>query len=378
MDQGEICMLVCLDCSKCFDIIDHDKLLSKLEAYGIDSHWLTDYFSGHTQQVKIARKDGGAILSATLPNNTGVYQGGSLSCLMFSIFANEMDLHTGDSTVVQYADDTQILVCGKKERLHELVLRAETAIEKLVDWFCQNQMKINASKTQLLVLGTKQMLRNLPQISIKVGTSTVTESRTVRNLGLVIDKHLTFQPHIDQLTAKSTGALIALMHARHLLPRCVLQQIVEGLVMSQIRYCLSVYGTCGETQMHRVQKLVNFCTRVITGKRKFDRISSEANRLGIMSSHCLFEYHQLTLVKSILLFDEPDVLRHMLSTVEHEHETRQLGKLRLPKVRSEAGKRRLAYGAAKQYNSLPPAMKDTLRMSRFKADLARMLGSHRV
>ena len=83
-------------------------------------------------------------------------------------------------------------------------------------------------------------------------------------------------------------------------------------------------------------------------------------------------------MKSILLFDEPDVLRHMLSTVEHEHETRQLGQLRLPKVRSEAGKRRLAYGAAKQYNSLPPAMKDTLRMSRFKADLARMLGSHRV
>ena len=114
---------------------------------------------------------------------------------MFSIFANEMDLHTGDSTVVQYADDTQILVCGKKERLHELVHRVETAIEKHVDWFCQSQMKINASKTQLLVLGTKQMLRNLPQISIKVGTSTVTESRTVRNLGLVIDKHLTFQPH---------------------------------------------------------------------------------------------------------------------------------------------------------------------------------------
>ena len=84
------------------------------------------------------------------------------------------------------------------------------------------------NRQELLVLGTKQMLRNLPQISIKVGTSTVTESRTVRNLGLVTDKHLTFQPHIDQLTAKSTGALIALMHARHLLPRCVLKQIVEG------------------------------------------------------------------------------------------------------------------------------------------------------
>ena len=57
MDQGEISILVCLDCSKCFDVIDHSKLLSKLETYGVDTHWLADYFSGHTQQVKIA-KDG--------------------------------------------------------------------------------------------------------------------------------------------------------------------------------------------------------------------------------------------------------------------------------------------------------------------------------
>ena len=217
--------------------------------YGVDTHWLKDYFAGHTQQVKIAGKDGGVILSATLPNTNGVYQGGSLSCLMFSIFANEMDLYTGNATVIQYADDTQLLFCGRKERLTEMINQVEETLAKLFDWFCQNQIKINASKTQLLVLGTRAMLRGVPQISLKVGTTTVTESRTVKNLGLVMDRHMTFEPHIDQLTAKSAGTLIALMHARHLVPRCVLQQIVEGLVMSSIRYCLSVYGTCGVTQV---------------------------------------------------------------------------------------------------------------------------------
>ena len=49
------------------------------------------------------------------------------------------------------------------------------------------------------------MLRGVPQISLKVGTTTVTESRTVKNLGLVMDRHMTFEPHIDQLTAKSAG-----------------------------------------------------------------------------------------------------------------------------------------------------------------------------
>ena len=226
-DNGEICMLVCLDCSKCFDVIDHGKLLCKLEMYGVDTHWLSDYFEGHTQQVKISRKDGnGAILSASLPNTTGVFQGGSLSCLMFSIFANEMDLYAGDSNVIQYADDTQLLICGRKENLAEMICRVENTLSRLSDWFCANQMKINASKTQLLVLGTKAMLRNVPQLSIKVGTATVTESKYVKNLGLVIDKHLSFEPHIDQLAAKCTGVLIGLIHAMHMVPRAVLQTVV--------------------------------------------------------------------------------------------------------------------------------------------------------
>ena len=373
MDQGEISILVCLDCSKCFDVIDHSKLLCKLETYGVDTHWLSDYFSGHTQQVKITQKDGSAILSATLPNETGVYQGGSLSCLMFSIFANEMNLYSDNTTVIQYADDTQILVSGKKERLRELVQQVETALEKLLDWFCQNQMKINASKTQLLVLGTKAMLRNVPQISIKFGNSFLTDTKAVKNLGLVIDKNLSFEPHIDYLTAKCTGTLIALMHARHVVPRCVVQQIVEGLVVSSIRYCLSVYGTCGTTQMQRIQKLLNFCTRVISGKRKYDRVSSEAKRLGIMTASNLFAYHKLTLTKSVLRYSQPEILRELFERVEHDHTTRQTGQLRLPRANNDAGKRRLAYGGAKAFNDLPAHMRETSRMRRFKADLTAML-----
>ena len=63
-----------MDCLKCFEVIYHEKLLSKLEAYGVDTYWLAEDFFGHTQRVKIA-KYGGAILSAALLNSTGVHQG---------------------------------------------------------------------------------------------------------------------------------------------------------------------------------------------------------------------------------------------------------------------------------------------------------------
>ena len=69
------------------------------------------------------------------------------------------------------------------------------------------------------------------------------------------------------------------------------------------------------------------------------------------------------------------MLRKLLEHVEHGPITRQIGQLRLPRVRSEVGKRRLAYREAKAYNEFPSYLQDNTRMSRFKADLCAMLGA---
>ena len=124
-------------------------------------------------------------------------------------------------------------------------------------------MKVNANKTQLIVFGTKAMLRNFPEVTIKFGTSLVSESRTVKNLGLVMDRFLTFDAHIDQLVGKCTGVLLALSHAKHSLPSDIIASLVTSLVVSHIRYCISIYGNYGLAQRHRIQKLVNLCARIV-------------------------------------------------------------------------------------------------------------------
>ena len=52
-DSGEISLMCLIDLSKCFDVIDHDVLLSKLCMYGIDTQWFAAYLSGHTQSVSL-------------------------------------------------------------------------------------------------------------------------------------------------------------------------------------------------------------------------------------------------------------------------------------------------------------------------------------
>ena len=372
MDQGEIALLVLIDLSKCFDVINHDVLITKLKQYNVDTAWFANYLKDHTQQVKVRNADGKVNLSQSLRNTMGIYQGTSLGPLLFSIFSNDLSLYSQGANIYQFADDTQVLVTGKKQDVLILISRMEKALADISDWFAHHSMKVNSDKTQLIVLGSKNMLRSFPPIRIRFGESLLTESGSVKNLGLVMDKHLTFDLHIDQLLGKCTGILVALSHAKHSMPHDVLAHIVEALVMSSIRYCISIYGTHGQTQTHRIQKLINFCARVICGKRKYDHISAEIRRMQWLSASQLITYHRLCVIQKALVTGLPTGIASQLNVAAHGHNTRSHDHLQRPRARTNAGVRRLCFSGSDAYNRLPTEIRQ-LNMSRFKTRLKEIL-----
>ena len=184
-----------------------------------------------------------------------------------------------------------------------------------------------------------------------------------------MDKNLTFEPHIDQLVAKSTGVLLALSHARHVLPRDTLARIVGALVLSSIRYCIALYGTHGTTQLHRVQKLVNFCARVVSGRRKFDHISDVITDLRWLRAEQLVRYHTLCLLKRVLLTGQPTDVAAAFRVAEHDYGTRQANQLRRPRAVTNSGTRRFAYRAPDLYNRLPADLRNVGSLGLFKRRL---------
>ena len=113
MDRCQVALLCMLDLSKAFDVIPHDRLLVKLEQYGIDVRWFTSYLSDHRQQVQIRSRDGRGALSQPLANPVGTYQGSALGPLLFSVYTTDMSLFlpecaSHDRCLVQYCDDTQL------------------------------------------------------------------------------------------------------------------------------------------------------------------------------------------------------------------------------------------------------------------------------
>ena len=359
-DRQDITLLCLLDLSKCFDVIDHAKLLSKLQTYSIDPTWFSSYLHGHTQSVCTADGRGNRHLSRSLPNPIGVFQGSSLGPLLFQI-ANDLALYAPQAHVVQYADDTQVLVSGKKDSLPQLIATMEQALSSLGAWFHSHGLKENTGKTELIVCGSRQNCRGMRPTSIRFREDIVRESPTVRNLGVLFDKNLSWDSHVSALVKKCNGILIGLSHVRHQIPSSLLPTIVDALVLSHVRYCLAVYGNGSENNMQRLQKVLNFCLRAVSGRRKYDHISDVREELGWLTARQLYEVQSLNLLHKIRRTGEPQALASQISanSVLRSRSTRQDSDLALPRVRTNAGKRRLLYSTVQRYNGLPLDMRES-------------------
>lgn len=157
--------------------------------------------------------------------------------------------------------------------------------------------------------------------------------------------------------SKSVGLLIGLSHLRHYLPQRIMLTLVQGLVVSRVRYCISVYGNGSATNDSRLLKIINFATRVVTGLKKIDHVSRARDGLGLHQPRHMCDYRTVVVAHKACVFSEPAELASLFRTYADARTsgrvTRQDRQLRPPATRTAAGQRSFAYRAALLLNTVP-------------------------
>ena len=188
-----------------------------------------------------------------------------------------------------------------------------------------------------------------------------------------MDSNLTYEPHIDHVVKRCNGILIGLLHARHILPRKILPLLVDTLVLSHLRYCCTVYGnSASATSLKRLQKVMNFAARVVSGRRKFQHISDVLTELGWMSVQQLVSYSTLCATHKILVTGEPECIRAalLLNRDVTTRVTRQADHLHVSRARTEWGKGTFIYRACELFNEFASDIVH-VPVGRFKSEVKR-------
>ena len=85
-------------------------------------------------------------------------------------------------------------------------------------WVCDNRLKLNDGKTQMLLLSRRRRAHELEQVDGRIQGKKVTRSVKVKCLGVWIDDGLTWRDHVEAVRRKCFAGLAKLKRLRNVLP----------------------------------------------------------------------------------------------------------------------------------------------------------------
>ena len=227
------------------------------------------------------------------------------------------------------------------KNLDTLIEKIDEELEKVSIWLKLNKLSLNLTKTNFMLF--KSSRKKVDQeLRIKIKYHCITQVRSTKFLGTIIDEQLKWTEHINYIANKISRLTGILCKARHYVTRSLLKSIYYALIYPHIFYGNVVWANAYQSHLDRLYKLQKKIVRIMTFK----------------------EYN----IKNIFKTNE-DV---------HNYNTRSTKKLHKPLIKTNLRKLSISYKGIDIYNNLPSDLKRIQCQSSFKRKLKKIILTNQI
>ncbi|KAI5728482.1 hypothetical protein M8J77_016807 [Diaphorina citri] len=246
-------VILWLDLTRAFETLDHGNMLKKFEEIGFQNEIFRNYFSERSQVTKV-----GKTISKEVSIQDGLVTGGINSPGWFNIYTYDVKYLDMKSNLLMFADDSCIVSVHRN-----LEVAARTAQEDFITlqkYFYNNEIYINETKTEAMVMGVSKGMAEIHQHKIKCHRRSclfqeqyrtqcqcpaINYTDTCRYLGIQIDNSFKMIPHVNLLGKKLRILNYQFRKSNaQMLSTQTKKLLYFSLVESLLRYGVTLYTYC--------------------------------------------------------------------------------------------------------------------------------------
>ena len=373
MDDGRFTALTLLDLSVAFDTIDHTILLRRLcNWFGVswkELDWFKSYITGRSERIKL-----GNCLSSRSDLSFWVPQGSVLGPLLFTLYATPLSSLVSGHAIPHhlYADDSQLYVSFSSGDSAAALNGLQSCLASVQSWMSTNKLKLNPDKTEFFLIGNeRQRSKYLSMFPIELLGIKSYPAKSARNLGVIFDKNFNFRSHISAICSSCIYHIQDLWRIRRHLDLDSAKLLANALVSSRLDYCNSLLSGIAETDLTKLQRILNRLARVVTKSPPFTRSVPLLRSLHwlpvkyrVHFKICLLTYkalheEQLVYLRSLIAISLPS--RSLRSN-------RGIT-LSIPRIKTNTGARAFSSCASSLWNNLPLSVRSATSVATFSRRL---------
>ena len=187
-------------------------------------------------------------------------------------YTNDMHDHVSYVRLFLYRNRT-FFVPLQNTRFYVIMLadvkdRINSCLAEIRCWMLKNFMKLNESKTELLVLGKPKVLKECDlEVTVQFGnltiSPTVCKGDNWKSLGIKFDESMSMQRQINSVKQRCSWTMMNLRTIGRYLDEGLKIMMVKQLVLSKLDYCNSLYMNLPKTRLKKLASILNGTIRFI-------------------------------------------------------------------------------------------------------------------